>query len=307
MIGGPRAQEEPLGGAAYVWSAARLSIDFVLDVAQISRGQGDLLDPLLMTAILEANQAAVRRDPQLTRIYGDAQSALPDDLRRPISVNALAKSVRLPFETVRRRLNSFIDAGVCLRTAAGVYVPHAVVTSPSYIALQAARVERLGRFLGELARKQTVAAASPTPDVRAADRALAEYMLRASDSLIELAQGPMNGFVLLGLCAVNLESVGSNWPIAGIADLARRANPCSVAPIAARLATPGETVRRRLFALQALGLAERRDHGWMATSPPALRERIRQVAVDNEMNLRRLRSRMQDLGLPVESGPPAAS
>ena len=113
-------QQQAGGRSAQARGAARLSIEFVLDVARISRGPGDLLDPLILTAILEANQAAVRRDPQLTRLYGDAQSALPDDLRRPISINALAKSLRLPFETVRRRLQTFVDAGLCVRTAARV-------------------------------------------------------------------------------------------------------------------------------------------------------------------------------------------
>lgn len=305
MSGDPRVQQQPHAGAARAWGLAQLSIELILDVAKISRGQGDLVDPLLLTAILEANQAGLRHEPQLMKVYGDARSALPDDLRRPISVNALAKSLRLPFETVRRRLRAFMDAGLCVRTAAGVYVPHAVVTSPNYIALQAARVARLTVFQADLARMERAlapteapCASAITPEVRAADRALAEYMLRASDCMIELADGPMNGFVLLGLCAVNLEVVGRSGPIAEVGDAVRSASGCSVTPICARLGAPAETVRRRLLALQARGLAERCAQGWIAAAPPSRREHISRVISDNEMNLRRLNSRLQGLSPP---------
>jgi DNA-binding Lrp family transcriptional regulator len=305
MAGDPRVQQQSDAGVLRAWGVARLSIELILDVAKISRGQGDLVDPLLLTAILEANQAGLRHEPQLMKLYADAQSALPDHLRRPISINALAKSLRLPFETVRRRLRAFADAGLCVRTVAGVYVPHAVVTSPSYIALQAARVARLAVFQSDLARMQMGRApadhpgARPvTPDVRAADRALAEYMLRASDCLIELADGPMNGFVLLGLCAVNLEGLRHSGLVTEIGDAVRSASACSVTPISARLGAPAETVRRRLLALQARGLAERCAQGWIAAAPPSRRDHVARVVSDNEMNLRRLCSRMQSLSPP---------
>src|SRR5438128_968507 len=84
--------------------AAWLSVHFILDVANISRGGGDLIDPLIATAILDANQAALHGDPALQRLYGDEASALPDEHRRPISVMALSESLRLPFETARRRV-----------------------------------------------------------------------------------------------------------------------------------------------------------------------------------------------------------
>jgi len=157
----PRALE-PAWRAPRVREIARLSLDFVLDVARISRGAGDLLDPLLMTAILDANQAPIHRDPELARRYGDAGTALPNAHRRPISVNALAKSLRLPFETVRRRVGGWVAAGVCVRTPAGVYVPAEAVTSPAYHATQAARVERLAALHTELARAGFTVQPAPT-------------------------------------------------------------------------------------------------------------------------------------------------
>jgi hypothetical protein len=90
--------DSPLDPEASGWRspqalvAVRLATEFVLDVGQISRGDRDLADPLILTAILEANQAVVRHDPSLAQVYGSADTALPDELRRPISINAPASA-----------------------------------------------------------------------------------------------------------------------------------------------------------------------------------------------------------------------
>lgn len=278
----PRAQE-----------IARLSLAFVLDVSQISRGQGDLLDPLVLTAILDANQAAVHRDPELARHYGDALHALPDELRRPISVNALAKSLRLPFESVRRRVGGWIETGVCVRTPAGVYVPQAVVTAPAYVNKQAERVARLRAFQADLARAGFIAAALaevlPEPMVRAADRTLAQYMLRTCDQLMALARSPVSGFVLLGL---GVASVG------GGAEGGRAPRrPVPVAVVCAVVGMPAETVRRHLMQLETLGLAERTPNGWIAAAQPRAWPQLSQMIAQNEANLRRLFDRLGELRL----------
>lgn len=264
------------------WRTARLSAEFVLDVSKISRGGGDLLDPLILTAILEANQAEIRRDPRLAQIYIDGPTPLPDERRRPISVHAVAKSLRLPFESVRRRVNGWVEAGMCVRTPSGVYVPQAFVTSEPYLAIQAGRVERLARFerdlmaAGVLSREALGGEVAPI--VRAADRCLAEYMLRVSDQVIGVVGGPTDGFVLLGLAVANADG---------------RAQP--VAAVAAYLGMPAETVRRRLLSLQGLGLAERSAGGWAFAAPRRLAAEVLRRLFDNEANLRRLFSSLADL------------
>jgi hypothetical protein len=267
---------------------ARASLDFVLDVSKISRGAGDLLDPLLLTAILDANQALLHRDPELARRYGDAPVAMPDELRRPISVNALARSLRLPFESVRRRVSGWVAAGVCVRTPAGVYVPAGVVASPAYTATQAARVARLAAFHAELAGCGFVspARADPAPawGVRAADRALAQHMLRTCDELIALTASPVTGFVLLGL------------GVAGLGPGQARRTPQPVAAICGHLGMPAETVRRHLLALERLGLARHAGKGgWTAAAEPAIWPKLGRLVERNEANLRRLCERLAEL------------
>ena len=278
--------------------AAWLSVHFILDIANISRGGGDLLDPLIATAIVDANQATVHGDAALQRLYGDETHALPDAHRRPISVLALAESLRLPFETVRRRVRRLVDAGLCQIGESGVVVPQAVVTSAPYVAAQATRVARLARFEADLLAAGMLGAPtgfSTDAATRSADRALAGYMLRACDQLIALTGSAMAGFMLLGLAAANSELKGD---AVRLADIASR--PASAANLARRLHMPHETVRRNLFALADLGFARRDRLSWLVSVPagPAA-ERLGQMAADNQINLRRLFARLAELADPA--------
>lgn len=233
-----------------------LSLAFIRDVADISRDGGDLLEPLVFAAIVQANQAALRNDPEVRRRYGDSGEAIPDALRRPISVNAIAQSLRLPFETARRKVRQLAARGDCVVTPAGVYVPRAAIVSARHAAVQARRMARLDRFRQELARAGVLSDPPPLrPElVRTINRALSEYMLRSCDRLIGQAGGVLEGFVLLGLCAANTEGLAEDGLLA----------PCTGRALAEQLATPMETVRRHLLALAARGCARRTPAGWVA-------------------------------------------
>ncbi|HEV2531737.1 helix-turn-helix domain-containing protein [Phenylobacterium sp.] len=285
------------------WQAAWLSLHFVLDVATISRGGGDLLDPLLVTTILDANQAVLHSDLELQRRYGDHGSALPDELRRPISVHALSVSLRLPYETVRRRVRRLADQGVCRLGPHGVVVPQAIATSAPYVAVQALRVARLAQFETDLAAAGVLTPGHSALDegasaVRASDRALGRYMLRTCEALIALSGSAMAGFLLLGLCATNLarlpRGAAAPWPGA----FAALARPATASELARRLHMPAETVRRNLFALAEAGFAERSGRGWIAAAPAVAQSRVGRLAADNQIALRALFARLEALGEP---------
>jgi hypothetical protein len=279
--------------------AALTSIHFVLDVANISRGGGDLLDPLLVAAILDANQAVLHGDPALQRLYGDDGSALPDALRRPIRVHALSLSLRLPFETVRRRIRRLAEQGVCQLFPAGAVVPHAVVTSPAYVVVQAARVARLARLEAELVaagliESRRTALADGRAGARSADRALAGYMLRACDQLIGLTGSAMNGFLLLGLAGANTATLAPGPGAVPLGEV--RGEPVSASLLARRLHMPSETVRRNLFALAAQGFAERSGRDWIVAAPAAAHSQLARLEAENRANLQRLFARLAELG-----------
>jgi predicted ArsR family transcriptional regulator len=49
---------------------------------------------------------------------------LPDDLRQPVSVLAISRSLRLPYETIRRHADVLVREGLAARAGRqGVFVP----------------------------------------------------------------------------------------------------------------------------------------------------------------------------------------
>ena len=128
------------------WRALRLSLVFVLDVIEISLGDGDIIDTALINAISTASVARVSGDSDLDAHFATIEAPPPDEMRRPVSVNALAQSLRLPFETVRRRVGRLVRAGLLEIRPAGVIQSAAAVMDPAYLAQAVARYERLRRF-----------------------------------------------------------------------------------------------------------------------------------------------------------------
>jgi DNA-binding Lrp family transcriptional regulator len=292
----------PRASSAQVLALARASAQFVVDVTRISRGDGDLLQPLLLTVILEANQTRINQDPALQRTYGDLETAAPDELRRPVTFNAVAESLRLPFETVRRRVHGLARDGLCVIGPRGIYVPHAVVTSAAYNAVQSARYARLQGFHDAAVRLGVVARSAPpagppqvSPPVRAADRVVAEYMLRVSDRMMGLTGGAVPGLVFLELACANLAGVSDaqlERP-----DLAERVTPIATLPLARRLGLARETTRRHVMALQARGFVRRHRRGLTAAIPDGARPELTAVASENLANVQRLFARLDQLGV----------
>lgn len=68
----------------------------------------DLVTVLIFLAIARANQADGPRD-----------EILPDERSIPVSVYALSRKLRMPYETVRRHVGILIGEGLCHKVAAG--------------------------------------------------------------------------------------------------------------------------------------------------------------------------------------------
>jgi len=295
-------QREPhssLVVAPVAWRMAQLSVLFLFDIARLSRGDGDLLEPVILTAILQANQAALLSDPSQQLRYDDAAWALPDEDRRPISINAIAQSLGLPFETVRRRAKALAGRGLCVITPAGVYVPQAAVTATAYVRVQAERAARLAALHGALVAADMLA---PSPGLegfivhaaRAADRQLANYMLRACGGLLDLTGSAMDGMILVALAAANIAELRvervSDWATFGTL-----AQPCNASRLSEMLGMSNETVRRRLHGLEAAGFCRRVPGGWTAAIPPGRHALLGRQVTENAQNLRRLFAALAEL------------
>jgi hypothetical protein len=128
-------------------AALRLTADFVLrnvEVATEATG-GDLMLGLIFATILQANVNHIREDPALAKRIGLVSAIVPDDIRRPISINALAESLGIPYETTRRYVNRLLALDLCVKVGArGVVIPASAITTPE---AQTAAVKQFGHLL----------------------------------------------------------------------------------------------------------------------------------------------------------------
>jgi DNA-binding Lrp family transcriptional regulator len=252
-----------------LWRLGRLTLDYLLDSIELSRAGGDIVDRLLIAAILDANVGPVKQDLDLQLAYGSLDDAPPEPLLRPVSVNGLAQSLRLPFETVRRRVTRLARKGALVAGPRGVLVSPERLASPAFKALSLARYERLRRFYRDLADAQllpglpavargpaTARDAGAAP-VRIANRVLAEFLLRRIEAVMGLVGDPVDGLILLHMARANLGSFeGEAAPLI----------PVRTATLADLLALPPETVRRRLLALERRDVCRRSPEGAVLAS-----------------------------------------
>lgn len=255
------------------WRIGRATLGYVLDTIALARTSGgDILDPVITWCVVEANVAPIYQDPVHARDYATLDAPLPDALRRPISVNAVATSLHLPFETVRRRVAAMTAAGRLVTTSRGIYAPYAALSGPAYDALAMRRYERLRSFYLELKSLGALegvdlspdgAPRHPTPPVRAANRAILGYMMRVVDEVIRRWRDPVRGLVFLEMTSANAEQSDLQQLTldAPLADAVR--TPITIVALARRVGLPAETVRRHVAKLEAEGFCRRVSGGWL--------------------------------------------
>jgi len=88
---------------------------------------GDLIAGIVCATIISANLSHMQTGAEIDDAFGN--SLPPDEMRRPISIQALARATLLPRETVRRTVVRLIEAGVCVRTPKGVIVPTHIIAA----------------------------------------------------------------------------------------------------------------------------------------------------------------------------------
>jgi DNA-binding IclR family transcriptional regulator len=165
--------------------------------------------------------------------------------RRPVSVRAVAASMRLPYETARRNIRRLEAQGVCTVSPAGVVVPEVFMRSQSYVEAAAAAHERLValylalRTRGLLEPLPASHYDEGAPPVRAAVRHLSDFLLRTADAVVARCGDLVSTLVLLPLMA----------EAAGLAPTG-----LSVATLSRRVQVPDETVRRHAAALTEAGI-----------------------------------------------------
>lgn len=288
--------------------AGRLSIAFVLDVIELGRGDRALIDGLLLIGIVQANVGLVTREPDLQQTYAAYDAPPPDELRRGVSVSALANTLSLPYETVRRRVSGLERKGLCVVSEKGVTVPTAVLLSPEHMAATFAVFERLRQLYYRLKDADALrgfpqAAPQPPADlVRAIMRLFGDYFLRTVDAVSRSVGDIIAGLVLLGILTANTEhlpdheaGVDGAKAEAFVPDALRR--PVSVAALARRLRLAEETVRRHATQLVADGRCVRVAQGYLIPSEVLARPLWVGLMGENLSHLNRMFSDLAYLGV----------
>ncbi|MES2338032.1 MAG: hypothetical protein V4537_08055 [Pseudomonadota bacterium] len=228
---------------------------------------GDLTSAFVMCTTLTANLEHLG--------YGDPLAALASDgrdggaaLRRPISANAIAESLSLPYETVRRRTIAMIADGRLRRVEAGLIVPPETLAG---VALGRAMREvcdllddtvvtlaGIGFDAHAIAASAGAAmpgpSAPPPPDALIARIAL-DAQIRSLETVASSFGDIVSAYVCATIVAANVRALTLDSELAwryaaedqSPPDALRR--PVTIRDLARELAMPFETVRRHVRVL----------------------------------------------------------
>lgn len=274
---------------------ANISFPFLLDEVIIGVAGLRPLDALLVMAINQANIAPLTRDPEARRKYGHLEAPAPDNERRPVSINAVAASLGLSYETVRRHVRRLADGDVCTIGHEGVIVPASFLTSPDYLQSVIHAHDRLRGFYFELRGAGLI---QPLPDamfepaaavpIRAAARLLSDFLLRAFEGILREAGEVISGLVLLALLGGAMRA-GDGSAIVG--------TTASSSALARLLYLPDETVRRRILLFLEKGLCSRTARGVALRRESFARPGVRLLFADNAANVQRLVAGLAERGV----------
>lgn len=297
-------------------AAARLANGFVLDLVKLGGFGRDVIDGLLLVAISQSNVAQITRSPDLQRAFATLDQVPPDEKRRPVSISALANSLRIPFETTRRRVSALVELGVVKALPKGVIVPQGPLNSPVYRMGAEAhyglvrnlyfRLRAIG-MLDDLPRPGGRPFDPEHPPIRLVIRLSSDYLLRLAEPLSQIIGDLVTALVLMDVLQANTEHLpdteggedGGDWaPEAFVADHLRK--PVRVVTLSQRLGIPPETVRRHVGRLVEHGRCERIDDGYVVPARALAGPGFVRFALDNQSHLYRLYAGLADFGVLSE-------
>ena len=234
--------------------ALRIANSFLIEHLMAARGERDFADALILAALVQSNSGALAGDSTLQHRYGAFEAPPPADIRRPISMSALAASLGLPFETVRRRLKRLAAAGVCEIGPEGVRYADAMLGSAEHRrVLETIYAQtrsfylrlRLTGYLDIFAPPKAPPWRGESPPMRIVYRAASDYFLRMMEHLLPRFTNLSRAFIVLAVVRINtaafpdtLRGAEGLDPEAFVADSYRR--PARASEVSALLGLPGE-------------------------------------------------------------------
>jgi hypothetical protein len=223
-------------------------------------------------AITRANVSHITSSRAAAMQHLELNQLPPDAERVPVSVYALARDLRLPYETVRRHVRKLKDFGVCVVEADGVVVPswvfHMAAQRPG-----AADAERAVRALVANAALAGVSLESRfqplARDVTLqATRLSADYFIESLSAMAQrLDLDVVTVLIMLTVGVMNTEAITDDIELArtyGRLDTIPPDDlrtPISTYAVSKFLMVPYETTRRTVLWLVEIGLLSRNSSG----------------------------------------------
>lgn len=276
--------------------ALRATLSFVLDSLLPVVPETDYLDMVILVAAVQANVAHFAHAPSLNKAFATLDHSPPDTLRRPVPVNALAASINLSFETVRRRVGRLAQRNLCHVGPAGVVVTNQTMSQAGHGQIlldHQMRVHRLCRDAG-LAAPASLEIPIPNPvdlgPVRAIARVSYDHLVRVLALLLAWLGDLTTSLSWAMLLRVNVEPLPHGF---GAPD--ERA-PVSVLGVARRLRLPEANVRRRLLQALDQGFCVRATGGLVVTDGVLKSPEFVNLMAANRVSLSRLSGQLERLG-----------
>lgn len=275
----------------------------------------DLNNPtalLIIMVALNANLAHIRIDDP-----AGSGLAVADHRRRPVSLSSIADSMGVAHETIRRQALFLQRRGMLQKTGSGWIVPAAVLTHGAGSTLPAADAAALAMLIGDLAR---LGSASAQAIDLAAMRALPpdlvarlwnDFIVRALEVAGDICGSVLDFSLFMTIIRMNVEHITTNpeltrryAALAAIpADRDRR--PASLRALARTEQQPYPTIRRRVAALIARGVAEETDDGVIIPARVLMSDALARSNVLNVQRVEKLLGELKRLG--CEAAPPRAT
>jgi hypothetical protein len=135
-----------------VRAVARLASDYVLRVIELMmEALDDLFGAVLIFEVFRGNVEHL--SPEVRGREGLAPGDfVPDRLRRPVRVSAVAERVGLPAETARRHVAQLVRRGIVSKVRGGLLLPSETLARPEIVGFMAENLTNLHRMFSGLSQ-----------------------------------------------------------------------------------------------------------------------------------------------------------
>lgn len=234
----------------------------------------DLVRTLIWTAIWTSNVKHITASHSNLE-YGGLERLPPDELRQPVSILALANSLRMPYETARRHANALVGNGMATMVKGrGLLVPLHILEDPRTFDAINANHGNVVRYIGDLKRRgfdfrphrklsaHVLCGENPASCVRSVLRVHVDFIMRVVDFLNQRHDNDFTaGIIYTAILVANLAPhAGRPATAAGTFPPDAHRRPVPVLAIANSLRIPYETARRYCGRLTQGGLLRRIGH-----------------------------------------------